>query len=78
VIAEDSGADISRNDHESQTKAAEEGDWSLSCSLRPHVKDGNFSHIGPDILQVFQCKENGISLRVSSHKSLVEPGGQKY
>lgn len=42
------------------------------------MNEGSSSHFGPDNLQIFQCKENGISLGVGSHKSLEEAVGQEY
>lgn len=42
------------------------------------MNEGNSSHFGPDTLQICQCKENGISLGVDSHKSLAELVGQEY
>ena len=52
------------------------GSWSLICSLRPFVNESNSSHFGPDTLQIFQPKENGMSLEIGSHESLAEPVGQ--
>lgn len=63
---------------DSDEKAAERGNWSLLCSLRPFVNEGNSRHFGPDTLQIFQCKENGTSLGVGSHKCLAEPVDQEY
>ena len=54
------------------------GSWSLICSLRPFVNEGNSSHFGPDTLQIFQPKENGMSLGIGSHESLAEPCRSEY
>lgn len=40
------------------------------------MNEGDSSHFGPDTLQIFQPKENGMSLGIGSHESLAEPVGQ--
>lgn len=42
------------------------------------MNEGNSRHFGPDTSQIFQPKENGISLGIGSHESLAEPVGQEY
>lgn len=42
------------------------------------MNEGNSSHFGPDTLQIFQPKENGVSLGIGSHESIAEPVGQEY
>lgn len=42
------------------------------------MNEGSSRHFGPDASQIFECKGDGPSLGVGSHKRLAEPVDQEY